>query len=113
MTAVPVAIVGVLFFVGYTGSFRSDFGTLGDTFLSALGNGLVMLFLVAILGTFTAFVVMVPLGAALSSLLGYDGKFGVNMMLAGWYFLGLCYLCGVVDLFAAFKFVVSLWESIR
>ena len=111
--AVPVALIVGFFIVGYTGTFHSAVGTLGYTLFSALGNGLLFLFMPLMAFFFVTLVVMVPLGAFLSWLLNYDAKFSIELMLSGWEFLLLCYLCGVVDIFRIMDFISDMIDLIR
>ena len=112
-TAVPVALIAVFFIVGYAGTFQSDVGTLGDTLLAALVNGLLSLLMPLMAFVFVTLVVMVPLGALLSCLLHYDAQFSTELMLAGWEFLLLCYLCGVVDIWRIMDVLSNILDLIK
>lgn len=111
-TAIVAALFIALFAFSFTGSFRFEAVTYSASLLEGIINGALFGFGLLMILVFVCFVVMVPVGAILSSLLGYDSQFANKLFMHLISFTLLSYVCGAIDALKLVKVIATAWSSI-
>ena len=110
LSAVAIAVIVGMFYIGYTGNFSSDLGYMGDTFMSCIFSAALVVFGCFMLAAILTFVLFVPLGAFVSWISDYSSQFPMLLFINGCAFIILSYICGLVDIWKIVKTVSYIFD---
>lgn len=113
-SSISFAVLITLFAMGFTGSFRFELGSYGDSFIESILNGLFSLFGFSMILFFLWLVFSVVVGSLLSSLFSEEhAMFGAKILLRVLEFLLISYICGVIDMARIIRSVSSVLDFVN